>query len=152
MKKAQIELTNYFVSELHFAANRGFDAAKPFSLQTEDIQATEVATSRPDNPHDWQVSLKIILNTTAEKNVPYSLSLEMVGFFQVDNGLQAERIERIVRINGASMLYSAAREIAKAATSRGPFRPILLPTVTFWEPKPQVEPTEKSPELQFPTE
>ena len=57
-----------------------------------------------------------------------------------------ENVERFVGINGASLVFSAAREILRAVTSLGPNGAVLLPTVTFWEPKvtptPVIEKTE----------
>jgi len=70
----------------------------------------------------------------------------MIGFIRVADSVTEENIERFVRINGTSLIFSAAREIIRAVTSRGPFQPLLLPTVTFWEAKPQAPAEVKEPE------
>jgi preprotein translocase subunit SecB len=43
--------------------------------------------------------------------------------------------DKIVKTNGTSILYGAAREIIKDMTARGGYRPILIPTASFAEIK-----------------
>jgi len=149
MKAAQIELTNYFVSDLQFTANHCFDPEKPSNVAVDDLQVTNQATPKEGDPRNWQITLRIALNVPADHNVPYSFLVEMIGFIQVADSVKEENIGRLVRINGASLIFSAAREIVRAVTSRGPFKPLLLPTVTFWEAKPQPTAEEK-PEPENP--
>ena len=139
MKAAQIQLTNYFVSELQFAANRDFKLDSPSSVAAEDLQVTHHASSKGENKRQWQITLRIALNASPDSNSPYSFLVEMIGFIDVVESVSDDRIERFARINGTSLIFAAAREIIKAATSRGPFPPLLLPTVTFWEPKQEAQ-------------
>lgn len=142
MKAAQIQLTNYFVSELQFAANRDFKMDDPSSVSADDLQVTHQALAKTENKREWQITLRIALNASPESNSPYSFLVEMIGFIDVAESVSDDRIERFARINGTSLVFGAAREIVKAATSRGPFPPLLLPTVTFWEPKQDaIQPT-----------
>jgi preprotein translocase subunit SecB len=41
--------------------------------------------------------------------------------------------DKIVKTNGTSILYGAAREIIREMTARGGYRPILIPTASFAE-------------------
>ena len=147
MKAAQIELTDYFVSDLQFTANRDFDNKNPSTSTVDDLQVTNQASPKTDDPRNWQITLRIALNAPPDRNSPYSFLVEMIGFVHVADSVNEENIERLVRINGTSLVFSAAREIVRAITSRGPFKPILLPTVTFWEAKPQA-PVEATPESE----
>jgi preprotein translocase subunit SecB len=135
MKAAQVQLTNYFVSELQFVANRDFKSDQSSSVGVEELQVTHQASARTENKREWQITLRIALNASPQANSPYSFLVEMIGFVDVAESVSDDRIERFARINGTSLVFSAAREIIKAATSRGPFPPLLLPTVTFWEAK-----------------
>jgi preprotein translocase subunit SecB len=140
MKAAQIQLTNYFVSELQFAANRDFKEETPSSVTAAELQVTHQASPAAENKRQWQITLRIALNASPESNSPYSFLVEMIGFIDVAESVSDDRIERFARINGTSLVFAAAREIVKAATSRGPFKPLMLPTVTFWEPKTNAPP------------
>ena len=135
MRAAQVQLTNYFVSELQFTANRSFDASLISAVTVDDLQVQTTATPRDDRREEWQITLRIALDAPPDSNAPYTFLLEMIGFIHVDESVSRERKERFAKINGTSLVFSAAREIVKAATSRGPYPPLLLPTVTFWEPK-----------------
>jgi len=140
MKAALLELTNYFVTELQFNANHGFDAQKPSVIAVDDFNVTHDLTSKSEDRRNWQITLRIGLNAPAERNSPYSFLVEIIGFVCASATVKEEDIERLLRINGTSLVFSAAREIIRAITSRGPFKPILLPTVTFWEAKPAPPP------------
>ena len=148
MKAAQIQLTNYFVSELQFVANRDFKLDTQSSIGADDLQVTHQVSTRAENKRQWQVTLRIALNASPESNAPYSFLIEMIGFIDVADSVSDDRIERFARINGTSLVFAAAREIIKAATSRGPFPPLLLPTVTFWEPKEESMPPTENPDLR----
>lgn len=140
MRPAQIALDNYFVSELQFTANQSFNANQPHPIDITDLQVTHDAVSVSENRHKWQVTLRVALNTKSDRNLPYCFLVEMVGFVDVAESVSEENIERFVGINGTSLLFSAAREIVRAVTMRGPFKPIMLPTVSFWEPKHEPTP------------
>src|SRR5437016_14003856 len=145
MKAAQIQLTNYFVSELQFAANRDFKLDSPSNITADELQVAHQASPKAENKRQWQITLRIALNASPESNSPYSFLTEMIGFIDVAESVSDEYIERFARINGTSLVFAAAREIIKAATSRGPFKPLMLPTVTFWEPKPKPPLPDDSP-------
>ena len=149
MKPAQIQLTNYFVSELQFTANRGFETEADSKILVDDLQLVTTANPRPDSPREWQITLRIALDAPPERNAPYTFLVEMIGFIHVDESVTDDRVGRFARINGTSLVFGAAREIIKAATSRGPFPPVLLPTVTFWEPK-QEAPQQEAPQQEAP--
>ena len=61
----------------------------------------------------------------------------MLGFFLVLDGYPEDKIERLVHINGPSMLYGALREIVKAVTLRGPYGAIILQSPSFYLPEPE---------------
>jgi preprotein translocase subunit SecB len=48
--------------------------------------------------------------------------------------------ETLVEYNGPAVLYGSIRELVMQVTSRGPFPPIVLPTVSFVNPETKVEP------------
>jgi preprotein translocase subunit SecB len=83
--------------------------------------------------HRWQVTLEIKQQAAPETNFPYAFRVVLVGFFSAASWVKPEDEERTVKIQGASVLYGMAREIVRAMTGRGPHRPVMLPTVSFYE-------------------
>lgn len=59
----------------------------------------------------------------------------MVGYVLAQPGFPKEKMQRAVEINGPSMLFGAAREILRAATGRGPYGPVLIPSTSFFKPE-----------------
>ena len=142
MKLASIRLFNYFLTELHVQARPNFKSTEPADWKDNAFKVdTSARQLEPDgdNPPKWQVELAIVHQPAPEDNFPYSFRLKLVAFYEETptlRALQDELRERTVRINGTSMLYGAAREIVRAATGRGPHSSVLLPTVSFYDPKP----------------
>jgi preprotein translocase subunit SecB len=108
-----------------------------------------------DDARKWQVQVKIQQKPVPDANAPYSFLLEMVGFFDIAKKYPEEKIDAMVKTNGPSVLYGAAREILRTLMSHGPFCPIILPTGSFYTPDlveklktkttqtKQLDPTEK---------
>jgi preprotein translocase subunit SecB len=148
MKPSPLHLTDYFVTDLHVSANPKFDSKQEIPLRFEDFQVAFEATCAPEKKREWQVILKLAHQPPAEANVPYRFTAEIVGIFVLLDGFPEERIERLVKTNGASMLYGVLREIIRATTARGPYSAIILPSTSFYEPEKKPETPAASPEVK----
>lgn len=137
MKLAPFQLTDYYVTSLTVAANQDFDPKAESGLSLDTL--TVVPRSQPDkdNPRKWIVEISITQEIPEGKNIPYRFELEMIGFVDVSPGWPEDQIAHHVGCNGPSMLFGAAREIIRAATGRGPFGPMLIPSTTFFSPPPK---------------
>lgn len=100
------------------------DDAKPIPF---DVQVNY--SRNEQEPSHYGATLT--LETHKHKLNNYWLRLVLVGFFRVAEGFPVEHAETLVKVNGPSLLYSAARELLAMITSRGPYPAIVLPTVTF---------------------
>jgi preprotein translocase subunit SecB len=76
------------------------------------------------------LALKLSVDRGDNKNFPYAINLEAVGVFDA-SALPAERQVPLVLVNGASMLYSALREVLLMLTQRCMHGPVMLPSVHF---------------------
>jgi len=74
--------------------------------------------------------------------------LEIVGYFIVNSEFPSEKTEQLVRTNGTSILYSISREIVRNVTCMGPYSGLLLPSVSFFEPKPEAAPASQIEAIQ----
>jgi preprotein translocase subunit SecB len=139
MKKAPITLLEYFVTDLTVSANREYKAAENVEFREADFIAEPTVMKIPtqEAPKRWQVTLTIKYVPAPDSNFPYAYNVVMVGFFRAEDSVKPENEERMVRIQGASVLYGMARELVRAMTGRGPHRAVLLPTASFYDPPPQ---------------
>lgn len=136
MKPSPLDLTAYFVTELSLTANLEFSPDKPTQLRMEDLRISTDLRRQEGKP-PWQIVLKVQQNVGPERNSPYNFALTLVGLFDVHPTVPAEQVERLVKVNGSSMLFAAAREILRADMARGPHFPLLLPSISFYPAKPE---------------
>jgi len=85
----------------------------------------------PDNPDRWQVTLRLKFQPPPAANPPCYFAVQFVGIVWTAPTLPPDRVESLVRTNGSSMLYGIARELVRDLSARGPFGPILLPSLSF---------------------
>ena len=109
--------------------------ADPQYQQETDLGRPEYSTKvvvehDPDNSR-YQVVLEILSEAeNEEKRQAYRIHLVAIGFFRVDPSWPNDPI-KLLHINGASILYSAAREFLITITARGPWGQIILPSISF---------------------
>ena len=142
MKPARISLIEYFATELVLGTNHAFAPDQPIKFEDKDFAVTTAVRKNDGAPRDgrcWQVTIEIRHQPPPGANFPYSYRVVLVGQFGVQDNVQKEDEERFVQIQGASVLYGMAREIVRALTGRGPYRPVILPTVSFYEQKKPTE-------------
>jgi preprotein translocase subunit SecB len=144
MDIAPIQLVDYFVHSIHVEALPSYDSSKPPELDITALKVTK-AVFRADDASERSFGLELTIKQDAveEKNLPYAYELRMVGFIEVlPKNLSENKMRRMVEINGPSMLFGAAREILRAATGRGPYGHVLIPSTTFYTP-PEVPKAKK---------
>lgn len=151
MKLAPLQLTDYFVLSIHVEALADYDAGKEQDLDVANLQVTEnCVPAGDDKPNRFLIDLIIKQEALEGKNLPYSYELHMIGFIEVSPNFPKDILLRAVETNGPSMLFGAAREILRAATGRGPYGPVLIPSTTFFKqveapvPQPSTQPLTKA--------
>jgi preprotein translocase subunit SecB len=131
MKAAPITLESYCVTEVTLTANEDFDPTKAPDLDLESFKITPAYLSDEKDKRRWQVTLRIQHQFTPEAPAPYAFALALAGLFAVHPDVPEEMIERVVKSNGSSMLYGAAREIIRSITAQAPFGQVILPSLSF---------------------
>lgn len=150
MKPAPLLLRGYFVNQMSFTVNLEHDPTKESDLAFDDLKVDSDCQPAKENPElqnggpAWQVRVLISQNLPAEKNAPYNFAVELVGFFQVADSYPEGKRECLVKTNGRSMLYGLAREVIRNLTAQGPFPPMLIPTVSFYETEDENQPCSDS--------
>jgi preprotein translocase subunit SecB len=144
MKPSPIQLLDYFFTDLHVSANQTFDPKQEVPLSFEDFEVALEATKSPENKREWRVILNLKSQPAAEANVPYRFTVQIVGEFLVLDVYPEDHIERLVKTNGASMLFGILREVIRDTTTRGPYSGVILPSASFYEPQDKSEAAPKS--------
>lgn len=131
MRLSPLQLNRYFITRLDIIALREYAVKKPVSYDFNNLQSDVKISKDKKKPGIFQVSLMLKHAPQAVENLPYSFSIQIIGFFEVHPQWPKEKIDELVRINGPAVLYGIAREIIAQNTGRGPWGSLLLPTVNF---------------------
>lgn len=131
MKISPLQLQQYFVTEFHFTLNSSYNAGQGLQLVLEELITIADCKMVVGNPRGWVVTLELKYQPAAATNTPYIFSLGLVGMFEISPKFEEAGIERLIRINGPSVLFGIAREIVREQTARGPDGSFILPSASF---------------------
>ncbi len=139
-----LHLEGYYVTELTFKVRPlqgepqfqmhggiGVQHGGTFVPDSITINVQTGAVQHPEELDRWQHILTVTSQIPPEKKYPYDFQITLVGYFKVSEQVPPERREAFIKVNAASVLYSAAREALAAATGRGPLPCVVLPTIAF---------------------
>lgn len=142
MNLAPLQLLDYFLTELSLKANPDFDPAKPAADCVATLAVTpEYALTKDNEEHgtEWLVSMEIAQTIPENANLPYAFTLRIQGTVAASPHLTGARLQRAMHANGPAMLFGAAREIIRAATGRGPWPAVIIPSTNFLTGLPPLE-------------
>jgi preprotein translocase subunit SecB len=132
MYPSPLQFERYFFTKVKVDAN---PAGKVDAVNTLNCEV-ELAIAEGD-PKRFQVVLRLKLLSPAGMEACYTGEIHAVGLFRVVDGWPEANRAKLVEANGAALLYGAIRELVLTITTRGPWPPILLNSVTFIPPKPK---------------
>lgn len=146
MRRVPLQLDGYVFTKLLVEANTDFDPEKQQDIGQSDIDfSMGIAVSKDkDNPNLYQIEIKIENLHSKTITLPYTIEAKVVGVFSVDPKFKHDDLDRLVQINGASMLFGAAREQILTITGRGPFGSLKLPTINLQGAIPKIKASEQS--------
>lgn len=143
MQASSLQLDNSAITRLKVEANKSFpkDRAKDRFANFSDagLESTVEFGSDADNLRRFFVKLDMRMLGTEEHPTPYIVDVEIIGIF-VCTGSDPSSDEKLAEINGPAVLYGSIRELVMQITSRGPYPPLIMPTVNFIPPEIDVNP------------
>lgn len=136
MQPSPLQLRGYFLRSLRFALNDELETLPNGSVEFDELtlNITANTTSDPEDSFRWRSELLVESVDEPGVRLPYTFGIVLVGFFHVHESYPKERVELLAKTNSPALLYSAAREVLATVTRRGPYVPVLLPSITFLEP------------------
>lgn len=126
--RSPLVTNDYFFPVTQVVAEPGFPVEKT-DINEVDYKIRTGLSRHSDDSNSFQLTLDI--ETDGKKDIPiaYKVHLVVIGTFTVAESWPDP--EKLIEINGASILYSAAREFLITVTSRGPYGALMLPTISF---------------------
>jgi len=108
----------------------------------------DVSCIQPDqSATDWFVLLKLRIVSLENVKAPYVGLIELCGSFSINSSWPKEGARRLAYINGAGILYTAAREMVSNITARGFYESLTLPGLSFFDMFKEEEENAAQPSL-----
>ena len=127
-------LNNYFVKELSYRSNPAYSAEAKVRNEGKIHCSIEfgIALNPPDH---FMVALILVVEPSAVSPAldPYHIRMRIEGYFNFkpENDIPQAQKERLVALNGSSILMGLARGLVAQATGVSEFGKYLLPAVNF---------------------
>jgi len=114
------------------ASFRARETAKPDCLQT--VKVTAEVAYHLDRPHRVEL---ILSSDDSAQDAAYTFAIEAVAAFRFDlslaqaayRNIQPQALPRVIAVNVARIVYSAARELLATFTARAPHGSVLVESV-----------------------
>ena len=127
-----LQLEESFYDRVEIEALKDYQRQEYESEKPELLEVEVNLASLEAGPDKWEVRLDVRLEPNEDVPLPpYRLGLRAFGHFRVPDGSEDADTARMVAVNGASILFSSMREYLMLVTSRGPWGPVTLPTISF---------------------
>lgn len=128
MNDSPVSLERYYFKQLSVSASEDGDATAPVALLT-----TLNCGQHQHDPRRFvlDLTLRFFAEQASEKTPTYTGEISVEGFFAIATQSLDRQSQEILVTNGAAILYGAAREIIMNITSRGPWPPLMLNSVSF---------------------
>ena len=142
MKNSLLQLEDFFIGDLSLNPTKGrFTKAGEIKI---DVKLN--CGRNESDKQSWMVGLNISFKAAQPEPISYEGHIEIIGYFTLrDTTMPEERQEDIAAVNGASILYSSARELIVMLTGHGRNGRLILPSVSFIDyRKSLVRPKESS--------
>jgi preprotein translocase subunit SecB len=128
MAQSPLIIEGYNLSQLEW-----FETADIVLEEDSINHEFDVATTIENHPEDkaaWRVKLQVSSKKTDTVN-PVSFNISYTGYFRVLDGYPEEMREKLVAVNGSSILYAAAREMLMQLSGRSIHGTFILPSISF---------------------
>lgn len=133
MNAAPLNLQAYFFKKLAMEVNEDYSSEDDRKHADQELNLTLDFRAEQDveTGHLYRLQLGLRNLTGKEAALPYDIDAILIGYFAINVDEISDELDRIIQINGASILYAAAREQILTITGRGPHRALKLPAISF---------------------
>ncbi|OPY14652.1 MAG: preprotein translocase subunit SecB [Syntrophus sp. PtaB.Bin138] len=146
MSQPKLQLSKYFFVNVFVVANINHRHDDKDKMVCNFKINSNLGVNK-DNENNFQLQLDITTDPEESANQSYDIAVSVVGYFEVAPDFGDKK--KLVAVNGASILYAAARDFILSITSRGPWPAVMIPTFSFLTAKDHVEEKKEPEESQL---
>lgn len=140
MRVSPVQLKAYFLSRVSVLPREEISIKSQHEVQPfEDWNGVNLmsnvdfgwADGQGDDPRAYVLRLRVRITNESGNKAPYNVDLEATGYLELLGDIPLSDREDIAKVNGASLLFGALREVLLSLTVRSPLGPLVLPGVNF---------------------
>lgn len=138
MQLSPLQLMECVIEGVSIMPVDGFDNAQRdpsvvFALDGMQLQSEAgISALQETAPYsDYRLSFTLSLSTKAEAPTPYNVRVSVVGSVRMHGGGTQDQRQKLVLVNGVSLLCGVVRDLVASVTSRARYGQLLLPTLNF---------------------
>lgn len=128
-------LEEFFMTRVNVAWH---EPAESGSVEIDFLFDYDVARHATEK-NRFRLAFRVGVKSKTPAPVDYSLDCEIVGFFSFPAGTTDELMQRLVRLNGCTILYGILRGQLANITGSFPRQKLILPTVMMEDVVHQIE-------------
>ena len=128
ISQTPLEIEQYYVLTFRLGSNENYIDGN----ETDgEIDVDYGVFAHPDDRLRFQVAMSIAIENLEGKNEPYSLQLELYGYFRFKADTAEEVVKKMMFSNAVPILYGIARGYVGQATATAMNGPLVLPSYNF---------------------
>lgn len=134
MKQSPLSLEHCHVTNLSIEPEVGYTSDEGFYPDFSNANFSSrvgIGVPKDNAKSKYALRLALEIEPKSESSFPYSIDIEMEGFFAVVDEKTISDPRNMVLVNGSAVLYGAIREHLLMVTSRFVHGNLMLPTVNF---------------------
>ncbi len=131
---SSLQLDRYFIDEISVRVNPAYDRSVTAFEGDLDVFPQHLRRGGDDDRHQLILSVAFLPREGAETQLPYHVEMKGRAFFHFDDAdLPDVEKSRMIKLNGASILFGLLRAEVAHVTALGRYGPMLLPAVNLME-------------------
>ncbi|HUP61399.1 MAG TPA: protein-export chaperone SecB [Thermoanaerobaculia bacterium] len=128
ISQTPLDIEGYYVLTFHFGTNDSYVDEKD---STGEVAVDFAVFPHPEDSLRFQIAMSINIEHAEDRNEPYSLELELYGFFRFKPDTSKDIVNKMLFSNAAPILYGIARGYVGQATATAMHGPLMLPSYNF---------------------
>ncbi|MBA4386488.1 MAG: hypothetical protein C0404_00825 [Verrucomicrobia bacterium] len=130
----QFRLDQYQIESVSVIVNDKYDSKLP--SHTGDVSSTITLNPHKEDPNKYLLALELLVRPKKDHEkdfLPYNIAIKGRAFFAFKDACPRKEAERVLQLNGASILYGLLRAQVAQITAQSVHGQFLLPTMNFVE-------------------
>lgn len=127
---SRFRFLKYYISNMEFKLNKGYEDSEHCDELELQIEMGVGVSVYSEDPRKVMISLSVdIFKDYLQNCAPYYISLVMDGFFELEEDMEIEEIEKFCKTSGVSVMFPYVRSAVTDLTKIANKDALVLPLI-----------------------